>query len=318
MRVEQRRFFDQARGHAGDRLSPGGRAGIQLAFDLPPAARVLGQEASINAAGGADGMQHGEGERAIRAGIKLQMDIGRRRRFMPDGIDHDLRRARLRKPVLVHVWRRRRGICTPDHQALGGVDGARIKPTRRFPVHELQRRVSRLVAHRVGVDLGGADAVEEPQGKNAGDQRACAGVVRLQDGRAAVAGADGIEASSDGAERLVPARRLELACTLAPDPLQGARQPHVRVAPHPVVGDRAFAAQRAASELMLGIADDGDRAAGRGLHQDAAGVIAVARTSRADCRVVHRRASPSQSTAPVQLCAWPLPSRNTSAMRSTI
>ena len=198
-------------GNAGGRFTPGRSAGGQLAFDLFPAQRVCSEEGRVDAARRRDDVQHGEGERAVGPRIGLQVYIGGRRRLVADRIDDDLGRARLAEPILVHMRRRGRRIGAPNHHALRAVDGARVEAARRFSVHQLQRGVACLVAHRIGVDLGGADTIEELQGKAAGDQRACSRVVGLQDGRAAVAVADRVQTMADIGERLVPADRLKLA-----------------------------------------------------------------------------------------------------------
>jgi hypothetical protein len=122
------------------------------------------------------------------------------------------------------------------------VDGAWVEAARRLSVHELQCSVSGLVAHGVGIDLGGADAIEEAQGKGAGDQRAGSRVVGVQDRRPAVLTEDGVETLRDIAKRAVPTDRLETARAFRSDPPQRACQPYVRVAPDSVVADRTFSA----------------------------------------------------------------------------
>ena len=39
-----------------------------------------------------------------------------------------------------------------------------------------------LVAHRIGIDLGRTDPIEEPVREIAGNQGACAGIVRMKNG----------------------------------------------------------------------------------------------------------------------------------------
>ncbi len=111
-----------------------------------------------------------------------------------------------------------------------------------------------LVADRIRVDLGGADTIEEPQGKVAGNQRACSRVVGLQNSRCAIAAADRVETICDIADGLIPARRLETTRAFGSNPLQGARQAHARIAPDPVVTNRTFAAQRAPTDAVFRIA----------------------------------------------------------------
>ncbi len=209
---------------------------------------------------------------------------------MADRIDDDLRRGCLRQPILMDMRRRRRWIGAPDHHAVGSIDRARVEATRRFAIHQLQRRMACLVAHRVRVDLGGADAVKEAQGKSAGNQRACSGVVRMQNRSCAIAATNGVESIGDGGEGLVPACRLEASGALRSDAPQWACQAHAGIAPDPVIANRAFAAQSAAADVVVGIANDVDAAVRGGLHQHAARIVTVARTGGADDRGVQHRA----------------------------
>ena len=227
-------------------------------------------------------MQHGESERPVGARVELQVHVCRRRRLMANRIDDDLGRGRLGEPILVDMRRRGRRIGAPDHHAVRTADGARIEAAGRFSVHQLQRHVACLVAHRIRVDLGRADAVEEPQGKGPGDQGAGSGVMRLQDRLTAIIVADGVEAVGDVAERLVPVGRLETAGALGPNPLQGTGQAHGWIAPHAVIANGTFAAQRAAADIVVRIADHVDGAVRRNLHQHATRVVAIARAGGAD------------------------------------
>ena len=88
--IEARRLFDQPRRHAGDRLAPFGRAGIERRLDLLPAQRMAVQIVAVEQAFAADDMQQREGQRGIAAGEGLEMEIGRRCRGMADRIDDDL------------------------------------------------------------------------------------------------------------------------------------------------------------------------------------------------------------------------------------
>ena len=163
------------------------------------------------------------------------------------------------------------------------------KPRVEFSVHQLQRNVPCLVAHRIGVDLGRADPIEEPQGKRAGDQRAGSGVVGLQDRPSAVTATDRVETIGDITERLVPAGGLEAAHAFGSDPLQGAHQAHARIAPDPVITNGTFAAQRSTADAVLRIADHIDGAVRRDLHQYAARIVAIPRAGGADRGGIHYR-----------------------------
>ena len=146
---------------AGTPVMASPQAGVQAAnwpsISSQPL-RVRGEEGPIDAACRPYGMQHGESERAVGPGVELQMHVGRRRRLVTNGIDDDLGDGRLGEPILMHMRRRGRRIGAPDHHAFRAVDGARVEAARRFSVHQLQRHVACLVAHRVRVDLGRADA----------------------------------------------------------------------------------------------------------------------------------------------------------------
>ena len=76
-----------------------------------------------------------------------------------------------------------------------------------------------FVADRIRVDLSGADTVEEPQGKAAGNQRACSRVMGLQDRSSAIAAADRVETICDIADGIIPARRLETTRAFGSNPL---------------------------------------------------------------------------------------------------
>ena len=82
----------------------------------------------------------------------------------------------------------------------------------------------------------------------------------LQNGRSTIAAADGVETIGDITDDLVPARRLETARAFGPNPLQGARQAHARIAPDPIVTNRTFAAQRSPTDAVFRIAHHIDRA----------------------------------------------------------
>ena len=174
----------------------------------------------------------------------------------------------------------------PNH-ALRAVDGARVEAARRFPVHELECRVPSFVADRIRVDLSGADTIEEPQGKAAGNQRACSRVVGLQDSACAIAAANRVETICDIADGLIPARRLETTRAFGSNPLQGARQAHARIAPDPVVTNRTFAAQRAPADAVFRIAHHIDPAVSRQLHQHSTRIVAIPRAGGADRCGIH-------------------------------
>src|SRR5262249_60470415 len=88
---------------------------------------------------------------------------------------------------------------------------------------------------------------------------------------------DGLEPAGDVLDGLVPADRREAARALGADALQRMLETVGRVAPDAVIGKGAFAAEGAAGDGVVGIAQhlgDGPPALD---HGDAAAVVAVAR-----------------------------------------
>ena len=81
---------------------------------------------------------------------------------------------------------------------------ARVEPAGRFSISKLKRCMTRFVADGVGIDFRRANAIEEAQRENPGNQRAGTGVVRLEDGLAAVGRDDVLQPVSDFAERRIP------------------------------------------------------------------------------------------------------------------
>ena len=185
-----------------------------------------------------------------------------------------------------------KGLAPQTRMQFGILGRARIEADIAGAVHVLQRGVAGGVADRIRIDLAGAEPVEEALRETAGQQRAGAGIVRVPDGLGAMSRDNILEPRRDLAGRLVPADGLEAAFALRPDALQRPRDPRLRIEPGAVIGDRAFAAQRAARHRMLGIAQHLHQAVGALHHRDAAGVIAVARTGGADDGLVGHGLSP--------------------------
>src|SRR3954454_18713552 len=81
---------------------------------------------------------------------------------------------------------------------------------------------------------------------------------------------------------MLPWDGSETRLAFGTDPLQGLREAHFGVEPGTVVGYRAFAAECAAADRMVGIAQHLDPAVCRLCDRDPAGVVAVARAGGAN------------------------------------
>ena len=175
-----------------------------------------------------------------------------------------------------------RRIRAPDENAGGIAGGPWIEADLGVAVHVLERNVAGLVADRVRIDFGGAEAVEEPKRKEEGEERERARVVGVQDRVPAGVGLDSTETLGDLPERLVPGDRLERRVALWAGPTKRPRESGLGVEEGAVVADRALAAELAAGHGVIGIAADmADRAVTLD-DDDAAGVVAVPRTRRQD------------------------------------
>src|SRR5262249_55503434 len=128
----------------------------------------------------------------------------------------------------------------------------------------------------------GAQPVEEAGWEVARDQRAGAGVVGMPDAAPAALAGDSGEMCGDIGQGLVPAGGREAALALGPDAAQRLQQTLRRITPGAVIGERAFAAERAAADRMVGVAQDLGNGVAALDHGDAAAVIAVARAGGAD------------------------------------
>ena len=161
VRVDVRRLLDQRRRDAGRVLAPCGRTGSELGLELLPADGVRGEEAAVEQPVPADHVQEREGERRVASRERLQMEIGGRCRVGPDRVDDDHRARGLGEPVLVGVRRGGGRVGAPDEDARRIRGRARVEAVLGGPVDVLERDVTGLVADRVRIDLGGAEAVEE-------------------------------------------------------------------------------------------------------------------------------------------------------------
>src|SRR5262249_59115512 len=105
--------------------------------------------------------------------------------------------------------------------------------------------MSGKVADAVGLDLAGAQAVEEAGREAPGDEGAGAGVVGMPDAGRPACREDGLEPAGDVLDGLVPADRREAARALGADALQRMLETVGRGAPDAVIGKGAFAAEGA-------------------------------------------------------------------------
>ena len=223
-----------------------------------------------------------EGERGIAPRAQLQVQVGGRRGLVAHGIDHDHFCRAFLQPVLVGMRCRMAGVGAPDQDA-GAVPGrARIEADVAVAEDVTPGDVAGVVADRVGFGFGRAQPGEEPARKADRQGGTGAGVMGVQDAVEAALAPDGVEPLGDGAERLVPGDRGELAAALGPGAFHRVEQAHLGIEPDAVVGHRALAAERAARRGVIGIAQHLGYPAVALDHGDAAAVVAVARTGGLD------------------------------------
>ena len=160
-RVAVRGLLDQPGRHACRPLAPRGRACRQRRLELLEAKGVLGQEPAVGQPVADDHVAQREGQGRVGARERLQVQVGAPRRRRGDRVDHHEAAGGARQPVLVGVGRRGRRVGPPHEHAAGVVDRARVEADLRRAVEQVQRDVAGEVADRVGVDLGGAQPVEE-------------------------------------------------------------------------------------------------------------------------------------------------------------
>jgi hypothetical protein len=77
--------------------------------------------------------------------------------------------------------------------------------------------LARHVADRVGRDFGGAETVEEPEGKQEGEKRNRPRVMRIDDSVRSRGRGDSFQPLRDGSARYVPGYGLEETLTLPSD-----------------------------------------------------------------------------------------------------
>ena len=275
--VGARGVLDERCRHAGLLLGPGRGTRIEQRLELVVAEHVVAYEGLVDEAVPADHVRERERERGIAARAKLEVGVGSSSRRGADGVDHDHLAARLAQPVVVGVGRTGRWVRTPDDDALRRRRGLGVEALLARAVDVAERDVARVVADRVRLHLGRAEAVEEALRKGPVDQRARARVVRVEDARRAVPVRDRVQMGRDRRDRVGPVDRLEARLALRPDPAEWRGQPHLGIDERAVVADRALAAELAAGDVMIRIAADVLDAPVLERNQHAAGVVAVAR-----------------------------------------
>src|ERR1043165_5042030 len=95
-------------------------------------------------------------------------------------------------------------IGTPDNDTTGVAGAFRIETLDRRAEDELERRVTSLVADRVGVDFGRANAAEEAVGIGATDQPDRSGIMRVDDAPPPTPVDEAVELGCGLAQRFVP------------------------------------------------------------------------------------------------------------------
>ena len=274
-------------GNAGRLRRPSRRPGVDQGFQLLEADCVGRDKGGIEFTRRLQRVHKAEGQGGIGAGEGAQMKVGACRRRRLDRVDHDQRAGKFRQPVLVHMRPARRRIATPDDQAAGVFCGARIESGGAVAEHIAERHMAGEIADRIRVDLGGADMVEEAKRKLIGDHRTGAGVMAGQDIRGPAVGDETVEPRRDRAERLVPGDLGECSRSFRTGALQRFLQPCFRIAPHPVIGEGAFPAERPPVRRMIRIAGHPVDGAVLEDDADAAAVVAIAGAGGQDGSLGH-------------------------------
>ena len=241
-----------------------------------------GQEALVHHPLPVDDVKQGECQGGVAPGERLEVQVGRLGRRVPDRVDDDDRAAELLEPVPVGMRSRGGRVRPPDEHAIRVPDRPGVEAVEGRSQGHLEGDVPGLVADRVGIDLGRPEPVEEPQREPVRQQRAGPGVMGVHDGPAARSGEHVLDPSGDQAEGLVPPGGAELSRSLRPGPHERTGEPGGRVPPDPVVGQGALAAEGSAVHRVSGVAADPDDLPVSPCHQDAASVVAVPRASGAD------------------------------------
>src|SRR4051812_18302178 len=241
-----------------------------------------GEEGAVDLPVPPQHMRDRKGERRIAARERLQMEMGRRGGRMLHRIDDDDLRIGLADPVLVLMRRRGMRVGAPDQNGRGVLRHARIEAYGTGAVHIAERGMAGCVADRIRIDLAGAEPVQEPLREASGDERAGSGVMAVPDARRIVLCKNPVQSPRDLCDRMLPCDRLETRLALRAGPLHGLSKAHFGVEPGAVVGYRAFAAECAAADRMVGIAQHLDLAVCSLCDRDPAGVVTVARASGAN------------------------------------
>ena len=184
-------------------------ARLEQRLELVEAERVRGDELPINETVAMHNVGERVGQRRVRARERLQVDVRCSRCRRSDRIDNNHRSRCLGEPVLMLMRCRSRRVRTPDEDAARLGCCLRVEPVARRTVEVGERLVTGLVADRVRIDLGRSESMKEALWKCRPQQRAGAGVVRVQDRRGPLPGNDRTQPGRDLAQRLIPRDRFE-------------------------------------------------------------------------------------------------------------
>ena len=167
---------------------------------------------------------------------------------------------------------------------------AGIEAFQRIAEDEFKCGMTGFVADRVRIDFGRTDPVEQANGVGAAEKADGAGIMCMEDGARRALADQIMELRGDPAERFLPGDGLELALALGADALQGRGEPEGLLPPGAIIGDRAFAAERAPTDGVILVTEHiGDDPA-LFIYGETAGVVAIARTSGFDNVLLqHRR-----------------------------
>ena len=215
---QRRELLDRFDRQAGDRARPLRRARLEMRLERLGRVGVAREIGAVGEPVAEQDVHDRAGERAVRAGLQPQREVGLAHRLgVVDVDDDDLRAALLARPRRVghQVDLGRDGVGAPDDDDVGLRHFARIDAGDAAGAGEIARPggadADRAEEARVALDVGEAlDPVAHHQPHRAG-------VEVRPDAFGAEAALGVEEALGDAVERLVPADRRELAGALRPD-----------------------------------------------------------------------------------------------------
>ena len=114
----------------------------------------------------------------------------------------------------------------------------------------------RLVADRIGINLGCADGMKEPIGKLAGDQGVGSGIMAMPDSFRPASIAKRLYAGGNLRHGIIPADGDKFPFSLCADASQRCPKPGLRIPPYPIIGLGTFSTEGTATNVVLGIAEN--------------------------------------------------------------